>query len=46
MTKKPANHGKPITPQVVQQIKQLAKENTPTRVYHRPWEWMPGGPRF
>lgn len=32
MTKKPANHGKPITPQVVQQIKQLAKENTPTRV--------------
>jgi hypothetical protein len=32
MAKKPANHGKPITPEVVKQVKQLAKENTPTRV--------------
>ena len=26
------NSGKPVTPAVVQQIKTLAKENTPTRV--------------
>ncbi len=32
MAKKPANHGKPITKQDVSQLKQLAKENTPTRV--------------
>lgn len=32
MAKKPANHGKPVTPEVVKQVKQLAKENTPTRV--------------
>ena len=32
MAKKPANHGKPITPAVVRQVRQLAKQNTPTRV--------------
>jgi hypothetical protein len=26
------NSGKPVTPAVVKQVKQLAKENTPTRV--------------
>lgn len=26
------NSGKPVTPAVVQEVKQLAKENTPTRV--------------
>jgi hypothetical protein len=32
MAKQPANHGKQWTPPQVQQLKQLAKENTPTRV--------------
>jgi hypothetical protein len=32
MAKKPSNHGQPITPAVVKQVRQLAKENTPTRV--------------
>ncbi len=32
MAKKPANHGKPVTPAVVKQVQQLAKQNTPTRV--------------
>lgn len=32
MAKKPSNHGKPWTPPQEQQLKQLAKENTPTRV--------------
>ncbi len=32
MAKQPANHGKPWTPQDIKQLKQLAKENTPTRV--------------
>lgn len=32
MAKTPANHGKPITPAVVKQVKDLAKQNTPTRV--------------
>lgn len=32
MAKKPTNHGKPITPQVVSQVRKLASENTPTRV--------------
>lgn len=32
MAKQPKNHGKPWTPQDVKQLKQLAKENTPTRV--------------
>ncbi|MCA9846428.1 MAG: hypothetical protein KC461_08990 [Dehalococcoidia bacterium] len=32
MAKKPSNHGKPWTPSQEQQLKQLAKENTPTRV--------------
>lgn len=32
MAKKPANHGKPITKQVVAQVDKLAKQNTPTRV--------------
>lgn len=32
MAKKPANHGKQWTPNDVKQLKQLAKENTPTRV--------------
>jgi len=32
MAKKPSNHGKPWTPSQAQQLEQLAKENTPTRV--------------
>ncbi|MXO70909.1 hypothetical protein [Alteraurantiacibacter buctensis] len=32
MPKTPSNHGKPWTPSDVKQLKQLAKENTPTRV--------------
>ncbi len=32
MAKTPANHGKQWTPAEVKQLKQLAKENTPTRV--------------
>lgn len=32
MAKTPGNHGKHWTPQDVTQLKQLAKENTPTRV--------------
>jgi hypothetical protein len=32
MAKLPANHGKNWTPAAVTQLKQLAKENTPTRV--------------
>ena len=32
MAKTPSNHGKHWTPAEVSQIKQLAKENTPTRV--------------
>lgn len=32
MAKPPANHGKQWTPAEVAQLKQLAEENTPTRV--------------
>jgi hypothetical protein len=32
MAKAPKNHGKPWTPAQVSQLKQLAKQNTPTRV--------------
>ena len=32
MTKPPANHGKQWTSGDIAQVKQLAKENTPTRV--------------
>lgn len=32
MAKKPANHGKSWTPAHEKQFRQLAKENTPTRV--------------
>lgn len=32
MAKPPANHGKQWTSEDVKQLKQLAKENTPTRV--------------
>ena len=32
MAKKSANHGKPWTHQQVQQLRRLAKQNTPTRV--------------
>ncbi|HSH81990.1 MAG TPA: hypothetical protein VLA19_25980 [Herpetosiphonaceae bacterium] len=32
MTKKPANHGKDWSPKDVQQLRDLAKQNTPTRV--------------
>ena len=32
MAKKPANHGKKWTPADIKKLKQLAKENTPTRV--------------
>lgn len=32
MAKSPANHGKQWTPADVKQLKQFAKQNTPTRV--------------
>lgn len=32
MAKEPPNHNKPWTPAANKQLKQLAKENTPTRV--------------
>ena len=32
MAKKPTNHGKPVTRAVVKQVRQLANQNTPTRV--------------
>lgn len=32
MAKNPKNHGKPWTKSDVKELKQLAKENTPTRV--------------
>lgn len=32
MAKKPANHGKPIKPSDIAQVRKLAAENTPTRV--------------
>lgn len=32
MSKKPANHGQPITSATVRQIETLANQNTPTRV--------------
>ena len=32
MAKQPPRHGKDWTPQEVKQLRQLAKENTPTRV--------------
>lgn len=32
MAKLPTNHREPITPKVVKQVRQLALENTPTRV--------------
>lgn len=32
MAKKPSNHGKDWTPKQEQQLRQLARENTPTRV--------------
>jgi hypothetical protein len=32
MAKHPKNHGKDWSPQEVRQLRQLAKENTPTRV--------------
>ncbi|MBX7133243.1 MAG: hypothetical protein K1X67_11255 [Fimbriimonadaceae bacterium] len=32
MAKKPTNHGNPIVPAVVAQVRQLAASNTPTRV--------------
>ena len=32
MAKQPSNHGKPITLAVVSQVRQLAAQNTPTRV--------------
>jgi hypothetical protein len=32
MAKEPKNHGKPWTGDQVKELKQLAKENTPTRV--------------
>ncbi len=28
----PKNHGKPVTPQVIKEVKTLAAHNTPTRV--------------
>ena len=32
MAKEPKNHGKPWAPAEVKELRQLAKENTPTRV--------------
>lgn len=32
MAKTPSNHRQPVTRAVVQQVRQLARENTPTRV--------------
>jgi len=32
MAKVPSNHGKPVTNDVIKQIKELAKANTPTRI--------------
>ena len=32
MATEPKNHGKPWTPKDVQQLKELAKRNTPTRL--------------
>jgi tartrate dehydratase alpha subunit/fumarate hydratase class I-like protein len=32
MAKIPSNHKKPITKDVIKEVKELAKENTPTRV--------------
>lgn len=32
MAKTPANHRQPVTPAVVKQVRQLAAQNTPTRV--------------
>jgi hypothetical protein len=32
MAKQPINHGKAWTPAQIKELKQLAKENTPTRV--------------
>ncbi|MEH6413833.1 hypothetical protein [Pseudomonas sp. CGJS7] len=32
MAKKPANHGKDWTPAQTKQLRELARENTPTRV--------------
>ncbi len=32
MGKKPANHGQAWTPQQIQELRRLAKQNTPTRV--------------
>lgn len=32
MAKMPANNGKPITPDVIKQVEQLAAKNTPTRI--------------
>lgn len=32
MAKKPTNHGKPWTPADVRQLKEEARQNTPTRV--------------
>lgn len=32
MAKTPSNHRQPITPAVVKQVRQLAAQNTPTRV--------------
>lgn len=32
MAKAPSNHGKPVTKAVISQIRQLANQNTPTRV--------------
>lgn len=42
MAKKPDNHGKPITPEVIKQVEQLAAKNTPTRVIALKIERTPG----
>jgi len=42
MTKAPKNSGKPWTPADVKQLKELAKQNTPTRVIGLKLERTPG----
>jgi hypothetical protein len=42
MAKTPENNGKAWTPQDVRQLKQLARENTPTRVIALKMERTPG----
>lgn len=42
MAKTPSNNGKPWQPAEVKQLRQLARENTPTRVTALKFERTPG----